>query len=152
MAIKDEYEVARLHSQAGFAERLKEEFEGDFRVHFHMAPPFLPLGLDARGRPRKRRFGPWMRPLLRGLAKARGVRGTVLDPFRFTADRRLDRALLAWFEAALDQVEQGYCAATAEACRDILAAPQEIRGYGPVREAAAKKARAKVDPLLSFLR
>ena len=144
MAYKDEYEVARLHSQSGFAERLKEEFEGDFRVHYHMAPPFLPLGRDARGRPRKRRFGPWMQVLLRGLARARGLRGTILDPFRFGADRRLDRALLSWFEAALDAVERGYSAETAEECRAILTAPQEIRGYGPVREAAAERIRAQV--------
>ena len=64
MAYKDEYEVARLHAPPGFAEKLAETFEGDFRVRYHLAPPLLPLGTDARGRPRKRAFGAWMRPRL----------------------------------------------------------------------------------------
>jgi len=151
MAIKDEYEVARLHMQTGFDEVLKANFEGDFKVNYHFAPPFLPLGKDARGRPRKRRFGPWMRPVLSGLAAMKGLRGTMLDPFRYSGDRRLDREVLAWFEEALEVVARGYSAETAEAARAVLKAPQEIRGYGPVREAAAEKVRAEVQARLGEL-
>ena len=151
MAIKDEYEVARLHSRAGFAEALAREFEGDFKVNYHLAPPILPLGRDARGRPRKRRFGPWMAPVLRGLAAARRLRGGLLDPFRFATDRKLDRDLLAWYEAALDRVAAAFDPERQALCRDILAAPQEIRGYGPVREAAAQRVQAETDTKLAQL-
>jgi indolepyruvate ferredoxin oxidoreductase len=148
MAPKDEYEVARLHTETGFVDGLKAEFEGDFRVVYHMAPPILPLGRDARGRPRKRRFGPWMQPALRLLARMRPLRGTVIDPFRFGADRRLDADLLRWYEAAMDHVASRHNAGTDADCRTILSAPMDIRGYGPVREASAQRVRASVDPLL----
>ena len=151
MAIKDEYEVARLHSRADFAKVLEQEFEGDFRVNYHFAPPILPLGRDARGRPRKRRFGPWMAPVLRGLSAARRVRGTLLDPFRYGADRKLDREVLEWYEAALGQVAQGFAPERQDLCREILASPQEIRGYGPVREAAAERVMEETDRRLAAL-
>lgn len=144
MAYKDEYEVARLHTQTGFEDRLKDEFEGDFKVNYHMAPPVLPLGRDARGRPNKVAMGPWMRPVLGQLAKMKGLRGGMFDPFRFSEDRKLDRALLAWFEGVLDQVAAGYGEASHEACAALVAAPSDIRGYGPVREKAAEEVRAKM--------
>ncbi|WP_420394832.1 indolepyruvate ferredoxin oxidoreductase family protein [Nioella sp.] len=139
MAIKDEYEVARLFTQAGFDEELAEQFEGDFRVVHHLAPPILSFRRDDRGRPVKRAFGPWVRPVLKGLAKLRRVRGTWADPFRFSADRRLDRDLLTWFERVLTHVEDHHDPETA---LDLLSAPMEIRGYGPVREDAARQVRA----------
>ena len=151
MAIKDEYEVARLHSRADFAKTLEQEFEGDFQVNYHFAPPILPLGRDARGRPRKRRFGPWMAPVLRGLSAARRVRGTLLDPFRYGADRKLDHDVLKWYEATLGQVAQGFAPERQDLCRAILAAPQEIRGYGPVREAAAEKVMEETSRKLAEL-
>ena len=151
MAIKDEYEVSRLHAEMGFADQLAREFEGDFKVRYHLAPPLLPLGKDTRGRPVKRAFGPWMGRAMRFLARARGLRGTALDPFRFSADRKLDRELLAWFEAVLDRVAERAETATPEAVRDILAAPMDIRGYGPVREKAAEEVRARVEALFGGL-
>uniref|UniRef100_UPI000A9357A4 DUF6537 domain-containing protein n=1 Tax=Nioella sediminis TaxID=1912092 RepID=UPI000A9357A4 len=139
MAIKDEYEVARLFTQTGFDQELAEQFEGDFRVVHHLAPPLLSFRRDDRGRPVKRGFGPWVRPVFKTLAKLRGVRGTWADPFRFSADRRLDRDLLTWFERVLTHVESHHDPETA---LDLLSAPMEIRGYGPVREDAAIKVRA----------
>ncbi|MEP5008141.1 DUF6537 domain-containing protein, partial [Roseobacter sp.] len=138
MAIKDEFEVARLYTQSRFEGRLNSEFEGDFKVTYHMAPPILPLGKDARGRARKLRLGPWMQPVLRGLAGMRRVRGGLLDPFRFGADRKLDRDLLAWFETVLDRVGACYSPDNQEVCAALLKAPQDIRGYGPVRDASAE--------------
>ncbi|MGI3186975.1 indolepyruvate ferredoxin oxidoreductase family protein [Nioella aestuarii] len=139
MAIKDEYEVARLFTETGFDAELAEQFDGNYRVVHHLAPPILSLSRDDRGRPLKRRFGPWVRHLFKGLAKARRLRGTWADPFRFSADRKLDRDVLEWFEHVLDHVERNFDPETALA---LLSAPMDIRGYGPVREHAAAKVRA----------
>ncbi|GHE06124.1 MFS transporter [Defluviimonas sp. 20V17] len=144
MAVKDEYEVARLQTDPAFIRQLADQFEGDFTLSYHFAPPVLPLGRDARGRPKKRRFGPWIAPLLRGLARARRLRGSWADPFRFSADRRLDRDLLAWFEELLDRAARDYRPQDKALWTEVLGAPDGIRGYGPVREEAARKVRAAV--------
>jgi indolepyruvate ferredoxin oxidoreductase len=144
MAYKDEYEVARLHTEGTFEAELAAAFEGDFTVKYHLAPPLLPLGHDARGRPNKRAFGSWMRPAFKVLARMKGLRGGALDPFAYSADRKLDRQLLDWFEGVMTQVEQTFDAANPEAAKQMLKAPQEIRGYGPVRHKAAEKVMAEV--------
>ena len=76
----------------------------------------------------------------------------MLDPFRFSADRKLDRELLAWFERVLEQLQAGYDAAQEESVAALVKAPQEIRGYGPVREAAAEKVRAACEDMMGALR
>lgn len=144
MAIKDEYEVARLHTQADFADQLKSEFEGDYKIKYHLAPPILPLGKDARGRPNKREFGPWMGSALGLMARMKGLRGTVFDPFRYSADRKLDLETLAWFETVLRDFDRLSTTLPSEDCQKILQAPMDIRGYGPVRDEATDKVRALV--------
>ena len=146
MAYKDEYEVARLMTQTGFEDRLAAEFEGDMKVSYHMAPPFLPSARDTRGRPKKKSFGGWMTPVLRGLSGMKGLRGTAFDPFGYTADRKLDRALIDWFDGVMAYAAQADV--PEEVRRELLAAPQEIRGYGPVREKAAEEVQAKVAGLM----
>ncbi|MFC2969428.1 indolepyruvate ferredoxin oxidoreductase family protein [Acidimangrovimonas pyrenivorans] len=148
MAYKDEYEVARLHSDPGFAKRIAAEFEDGAKLKYHLAPPLLP-GRDARGRPRKRQFGSWLRPVFPVLAKMKTLRGTAFDPFGHTAERRMERALIAWYEDLLARA--GRDGGSFETWQQILAQPLEIRGYGPVKEAAAQEARAKVAPLLETL-
>lgn len=111
----------------------------------------LPLGRDAQGRPQKVKLGPWMQPLLGALSKARGLRGSFLDPFRFSADRKLDRELLEWFECVLDLVERGYSEKDRDTCWALLTAPREIRGYGIVREEAAEGVRKSAMMLESML-
>ncbi|MBN7763950.1 indolepyruvate ferredoxin oxidoreductase family protein [Nitratireductor aquibiodomus] len=144
MAYKDEYEVARLHTQTGFSTRIAEEFEGDYRIVHHLAPPFLASGTDARGRPLKREFGPWVRLPFRMLARMKRLRGTPFDPFGRTAERRMERELIGWYEAhvekALAQLDTGNAATLAE----TLALPMQIRGYGPVKEEAAKRIRTEM--------
>ena len=142
MAYKDEYEVARLHGLPGFAEKLAAEFEGDFRVNYHLAPPLLPLGTDARGRPRKRAFGPWMGGVFRLLAGMKRLRGTRLDPFGRTDERRMERALIGWYEDLLARCAAELSEASLEAWTAILRAPMDIRGYGPVKAAAAAEVKA----------
>ncbi|WP_109468559.1 indolepyruvate ferredoxin oxidoreductase family protein [Albibacillus kandeliae] len=144
MAYKDEYEVARLMTQTGFEDRLKQDFEGDMKVHYHMAPPFLPSKKDARGRPVKKTFGGWMTPVLGAMTRFKGLRGTAFDPFGYTVDRKLDRDLIDWYLQALDKLEGGYEALSDEQRMLLATAPQEIRGYGPVRETAAEEVRKRV--------
>ncbi|UXU76651.1 MULTISPECIES: indolepyruvate ferredoxin oxidoreductase family protein [unclassified Paracoccus (in: a-proteobacteria)] len=144
MAYKDEYEVGRLFTATDFHDRIAREFQGDYRVHYHLAPPLLGGARDGRGRVRKRRFGPWMGRVMAVLARMRHLRGTRWDLFAHSADRRLDRELLSWFEGLLDRVEAGALDHDPQALAMVLAAPQQIRGYGPVRHDAAERVRAEV--------
>jgi indolepyruvate ferredoxin oxidoreductase len=147
MAYKDEYEVARLHMETGFLDALRQEFEGDFKVKYHLAPPLLPSRKDARGRPRKRAFGPWLQVPLKLLARAKFLRGTPLDPFGFTAERRRERELIGWYEREIDLMLQKLDAKNLPDLVAIARAPLEIRGYGPVKDAAIPKAKAEVERL-----
>jgi indolepyruvate ferredoxin oxidoreductase len=146
MAYKDEYEVARLHLDRSFEERIAREFEGG-KVHYHLAPPMLP-GKDGRGRPRKRQFGPWMRHAYRVLAPMKRLRGTWADPFGYTAERRMERALIGWYEGLMDRAAAEATPETADRWARILEAPMEIRGYGPVKEEAAQRVKAEIARLL----
>ncbi len=138
LAIKDEYEVARLYTDGEFLARLNASFEGQFRLSFHFAPPAISRpGPD--GRPQKRRFGSWMFPVLRILARLRGLRGSFLDPFRHTEERRRDRQLIADYEADLATIA---AAPEGEARRALAAWPESIRGFGPVRDAKLAAAAA----------
>ncbi len=136
LAVKDEYEVARLHADPGFRRMLDEQFEGDWSLRFWFAPPLLSRpGPD--GHPRKRSFGTGMPLLLRALAAMRGLRGTPLDPFGRTMERRMERALADDYEALVRQVAaalaQRSLAGSDEALRSLLASPQRIRGFGHVK-------------------
>ena len=145
MAYKDEYEVARLHADPAFLQRLKETFEGDFSVHFHLAPPLLPLGKDARGRPNKRQFGPWMGRAFHMLARLKSLRGTPFDPFGYTAERREERALIAWYEDLVAGNLAGIDFATAEDWKKRFEAPMQMRGYGPVKAEAVARIKADIE-------
>jgi indolepyruvate ferredoxin oxidoreductase len=144
MAIKDEYEVARLHMGQEFHDMLAEEFEEGFSIKYHMAPPLLSRKKDARGRPLKREFGAGFAKLLGGMAQMRRLRNTVLDPFRYTAERRQERDLISWYEGLLAALPAKITTETSTQCQTILAAPMEIRGYGPVKEAAIAKVLPQV--------
>ena len=150
LAYKDEYEVARLYAAPGFRDSLAERFEGDFRLAFNLAPPFLP-GTAANGRPRKREFGPFMLPVFRTLARLRGLRGTVLDPFGRSAERRAERALIARYEADAERVLAALGAETLAPCQGLLELPDMIRGFGPVKAEAMRAAEARRAELLRRL-
>jgi indolepyruvate ferredoxin oxidoreductase len=144
MAYKDEYEVARLHTRTGLREKLRQEFEGDFRINYHLAPPFLASGQDARGRPLKRAFGPWIEPAFRVLARLKTLRGTRLDIFGYTRERRMERGLIAWYEGLVTELVPILQADLLDPLVEIAALPMEIRGYGPVKQATIDKVQAKV--------
>ncbi|WP_407177087.1 indolepyruvate ferredoxin oxidoreductase family protein [Bradyrhizobium sp. STM 3562] len=151
MAYKDEYEVARLHMESGFLDALRNEFEGDFKIRYHLAPPFLPAEKDARGRPRKRAFGPWMQLPLKLLARLKFLRGTPLDVFGYTAERRAERELIAWYERQIEAMLGQLSLAKLPDLVAVARAPLEIRGYGPVKEAAIPKVKADVARLTERL-
>jgi indolepyruvate ferredoxin oxidoreductase len=148
LAYKDEYEIARLHSDAAFIDKLRQDFGDKARIRFNLAPPLLPSGIDARGRPRKREFGAWIIPLFRLLAKLRRIRGTRLDLFGMTAERRMERALIGEFEEHLEAILQDLHAHNIDIATDIISEYLEIRGYGPVKEQAAVEARARIEQKL----
>ncbi|HEV2513157.1 indolepyruvate ferredoxin oxidoreductase family protein [Bosea sp. (in: a-proteobacteria)] len=141
MSYKDEYEVARLHMQTGFLDEVKERFEGDFTVNYHFAPPFLGGEKDARGRPLKRRFGQWIQTPLRLLARLKGLRGTAFDPFGYTAERKMERALISWYETLIDELLTRLPSRGPDRLAAIAALPMDIRGYGPVKDAAVARVK-----------
>src|SRR5262249_29680435 len=122
-----------------------------FRVQYHLAPPFLPAKPDARGRPRKRAFGQWIQTPLAVLARLKHLRGTAFDPFGYTAERRAERELIAWYEKLVDRMLGKLDTAPGADLVAIAKAPMEIRGYGPVKDVAIAKVRAEVATLLAAL-
>jgi len=149
LAYKDEYEVARLHLRT--AAGVAGEFEGDAKLSFHLAPPFMP-GRDPDGRPLKREFGAWVLPLFRVLARLKGLRGTALDPFGRSAERRAERAAIAEYESDMRKVLRGVTPLTTGLVRELAELPLSVRGYGPVKDAAALKAAERRLALLDAIR
>ncbi|MCY6379199.1 indolepyruvate ferredoxin oxidoreductase family protein [Hoeflea prorocentri] len=133
MAIKDEYEVARLFTDGSFVRQLNDQFESWDRLEFHLAPPFL-AGTGDNGRPVKRRFGPWMLRIFALLSAARRFRGTPLDIFSFQEERRRERRLLAEYEDLLDEICRTVSKNNYDAAVALLSYPQRIRGYGLVKD------------------
>jgi indolepyruvate ferredoxin oxidoreductase len=148
LAVKDEWEVARLFAAPEFAKALEEEFEGPYELHFHMGG--WPFGrLDPRtGVIAKGEAGPWAMSVFRLMARLRFLRGTLLDPFRFSDERKLERRLLAEFEADMDDLIQRLAPANHALAVRIASLPETIKGYGRVKEAsAAEAAKARANAL-----
>lgn len=143
LAIKDEYEVARLHTTA-LQRQLAATFEGDYRVSLHLAPPLLGRKDPATGLPRKQEFGPWILPVLRGIAHLRFLRGTWLDPFGHTAERRLERSLAREFERVLVSRLSTLSQATLPDFLEWVRAHEAVRGFGHVKAASWQAVRARI--------
>jgi indolepyruvate ferredoxin oxidoreductase len=152
MAYKDEYEVARLYTQTGFEEKLRLEFEGDFSIAYHLAPPLLALKKDARGRPVKRRFGPGTRTLFAMLARLKFLRGTPFDVFGYARERRIERSLVGWYQALIGELCTDLDAADLGVLTEIAQLPMEIRGYGPVKDQAVTVVGERLAGLIAQLR
>jgi indolepyruvate ferredoxin oxidoreductase len=151
MAYKDEYEVARLHRDPGFAARLDALFAGPYRLRYHLSPPFVRRRDPRTGAPAKLAFGSWMRHVFRPLAALKFLRGTPFDPFGMTADRRLERRLLAEYLADIDALCAALDARTHPVAVAIAALPERIRGFGHVKRAAAEAAGRERADLLARL-
>jgi indolepyruvate ferredoxin oxidoreductase len=151
LAYKDEYEVARLFTDGRFEKQLRDQFEGDFKFNFNLAPPILGSGLDAQGRPKKRAFGPWMMSAFKVLAKFRVLRGTPLDIFGYSADRKMERDLIAGYEKDVATVLGLLSPLNHDIAVELLSLPDRIRGYGPVKEKAIKEAKVRYTQLAADL-
>jgi indolepyruvate ferredoxin oxidoreductase len=143
LAYKDEYEVARLHADPAFRKTIEGMFEGDYRVAYHLAPPLLTR------KEKKMRFGPWMLPVFKVLKTFKFLRGTALDPFGHTEERRAERALIREYEETVERLlarlgEQNHAAAV-----QIASLPEEIRGFGHIKARSIAAARKKRDELLA---
>ena len=142
MAYKDEYEVARLHTDPAFTARIADMFEGDYKLVHHLAPP-LSAAKDAQGHLVKQSYQPWIRSAFGVLAKLKGLRGTALDPFGKTEERRTERALIAEYRASVDELLAGLTAEKLPLAVQIARIPEDIRGYGHVKERHLQAARPK---------
>jgi indolepyruvate ferredoxin oxidoreductase len=151
LAYKDEYEVARLYTDGRFEKQLRDQFDGDFKISFNLAPPLLGGAKDALGRPKKRAFGAWMLPAFRLLAKMRVLRGTAFDVFGHSADRKLERDLIAGYEKDVAHTLSVLSPLTLDTAIEILSLPDRIRGYGPVKEKAVADAKARYAQLAADL-
>ena len=152
MAYKDEYEVARLYTRPEFKAALEEAFDGPYRLNFHMAPPLLTPKDPETGLAAKRTFGAWMWPLLRVLAKLRGLRGSVLDPFRYLEERRRERQLIADYENLIEELSGGLDEHNHALAVDLASIPEQIRGYGHVKQRHLEKAKQLESQLLNAWR
>lgn len=149
LAYKDEYEVARL--LLGSQEKAAAEFDGDFKMTFHLAPPILG-GKGPDGRPKKREFGPWMAGPLRLMTRFKGLRGTPLDLFGYTAERRMERALIKQYEKDMKEVLTNVSSETMEIAIALARLPLDIRGFGPVKLANEAKTAKRREELLAAFR
>ncbi|WP_281991922.1 indolepyruvate ferredoxin oxidoreductase family protein [Sulfitobacter geojensis] len=149
LSYKDEYEVARLLLSS--REKAQAEFEGDFKMSFNLAPPLLSK-TGPNGRPMKREFGPWLETPLRVMARMKGLRGTPLDVFGYTAERKMERALIKQYERDMAEVLGQLTEQTRDAIVALAELPKQIKGFGPVKQAAETKAAKRREELLSVIR
>jgi indolepyruvate ferredoxin oxidoreductase len=152
MAYKDEYEVARLYADGGFKAQLEAEFEGWDRLEVHLAPPLVAPRDPVTGHLRKRAYGPWMLRAFGLLARLRRLRGTALDPFGHTAERRSERRLVAEHEALLAELAERLTPENHAVAVELAGLPQQVRGFGHVREANLRRAEARRAELLAAFR
>jgi indolepyruvate ferredoxin oxidoreductase len=151
MAIKDEYEVARLYTDGSFRKQLASQFHDYERLEFHLAPPvFARRGTD--GRLRKSSYGQWMMAAFRLLARFKGLRGSAFDPFGYTTERRMERRLLAHYEADLQLIASKIVAGKIEAAAALASVPALVRGFGHVKETNAANAADERKRLLERFR
>ncbi|HWJ93438.1 MAG TPA: indolepyruvate ferredoxin oxidoreductase family protein [Telluria sp.] len=148
MAYKDEYEVARLYTDPAFMEKIGAMFEGDIKLKFHLAPPMFAKH-DKEGHLVKQEYGPWMMKAFKVLAKLKGLRGTPFDPFGHTGERRTERALIKDYRALVEALLPKLTADNLAQAVAIASIPEDIRGFGHVKERNLKAAKAKEATLVA---
>ncbi len=147
MAYKDEYEVARLYTSGDFEKRIRDTFDGDYKIHFHLAPPTFSRR-DSDGKLRKSEFGPWMFGAFRLLAKLKGLRGGAFDMFGYTAERKMERALIGEYFTTVDELLATLTRDNHALAVEIASIPELIRGYGHIKEANFEKSKVRREELL----
>jgi indolepyruvate ferredoxin oxidoreductase len=152
LAYKDEYEVARLYSDGEFRRTLDKTFVGHYKLRFHLAPPLLARRDPVTGRPRKMEFGSWLLPLFRLLRHLKFLRGTALDPFGHSADRRMERRLIEEYESLIDVLASGLNEKNYAQAVELANLPRLIRGFGIVKARSVEQTRQKRQELLGKFR
>jgi indolepyruvate ferredoxin oxidoreductase len=152
LAIKDEYEIARLFADVRFEAMLKSQFEGTRAVRFHLAPPILARRDKRTGEPRKITLGAWMLPVMRLLAKGKRLRGSWADVFGHTRDRRLERRMIGEYEALLEEIGARLSHRTHRTACELAALPLAVRGFGHVKRLSYDAAKEREADLLAELR
>ena len=148
MAYKDEYEVARLHTDRTFLDRVNGMFEGDFKLNYHLAPPLI-AKKNSKGELQKQKFGPSMQTGFRLLAKLKGLRGTALDIFGRSQERKSERALIGEYRASIEEVIGDLNTGNYATALEIATLPEQIRGYGHVKERNLAAARTRWAELMT---
>jgi len=152
MAYKDEYEVARLYSDGAFLQKLQRQFEGDFTLEYHLAPPLLARRDPATGAPKKRAFGPWMRHVFKLLTWLRPLRGTALDVFGYTKERRMERRLIADYQALVGELAASLNPGNHALAIELASLPAKMRGFGHIKARNVESAKACEAGLLALWR
>jgi indolepyruvate ferredoxin oxidoreductase len=151
MAYKDEYEVARLYTSGDFEKRVRDTFDGDYKIHFNLAPPLF-ARRDSEGHLRKSEYGAWVFGAFKLLAKMKGLRGGAFDVFGYTTERRMERALIDEYFATVDELLAGLNRDNHALAVEIAAVPEHIRGYGHIKEEHLADARKRREELLAAWR
>ena len=152
MAYKDEYEVARLYTDGAFSQQIRNEFEGNVKLQFHLAPPLIAPRDRITGLPRKVSFGQWVLPVFRVLAKLKRLRGTAFDPFGYSRERKTERRLIAEYETLLDEIMPRLTPDNHHLAVGLAAMPEKIRGFGHVKARHLAAAKADEAALLEQFR
>jgi indolepyruvate ferredoxin oxidoreductase len=154
LSYKDEYEVARLYTDGRFEKAVSENFDGNLKLEFHLAPPLMSWFSKDKvtGHPRKVRLGRWMLPVFRFIARCKRLRGTPWDVFGYTAERRRERRMIAEYETLLDEIVSRLSPATHATAVELAALPEEVSGYGHVKLANYERAKRRGAALLTELR
>jgi indolepyruvate ferredoxin oxidoreductase len=151
MAYKDEYEVARLHTDAGFLNKVNAMFEGDFKLNYHLAPPLI-ASKNEQGELQKQQFGPWMLAGFKVLVRLKGLRGTPLDIFGRTEERKMERALIDDYKASIEEVLSSLTTENHATALEIARIPELIKGYGHVKARHLATVRPKWAALMRLFR
>jgi indolepyruvate ferredoxin oxidoreductase len=149
LAYKDEYEVARLYAEAAFEAALSQQFEGDYKLKFHLAPPLFSSRDPKTGHLIKQEFGAWMLPAFKLLAKLKGLRGSKLDIFGYTQERKTERALIGEYEILVAELLAGLSPTNHALAVKLASIPDDIKGYGHIKDAHLEKAKKKEVDLLN---
>lgn len=152
LAYKDEYEVARLFTDAAFDKALSDQFETRGKLEFHLAPPLLARRDKVTGEPRKIKLGRWMLPVFRLLAKGKSLRGTAWDVFGYTHERKLERQMITDYEKLLDEIIERLTPASHAMAVALAGLPLDVKGFGHIKERNYKTAKAREGALLAELR
>ncbi len=152
LAYKDEYEVARLHTDTGFKRKVESAFEGKVKVKYNLAPPIFSKQDPETGEMRKKEYGPWMYGAFKLLAKLKGLRGTALDIFGYTEERKMERQLIADYETDVAEILKRLNHESHALCVELASIPEDIRGFGHVKLAHLSTAKTHRDDVLAKLR